>query len=482
MFFRKKLTNNIIMDGVNMNRLRHLPAVHQLKAHQRFLDLLTMVNSSEHVLTEWLNEQIDVIRKQILNNKFEDEDLNRDMLIELIFNQLDEKIQLFSDDNLQAVINATSVVLHTNLGRARLSQQAIEQITATASSYSTLEYNLQTGKRGSRHDLVEEYLQHLTGAEAAMVVNNNAAAVYLVLKAMAQGKEVIVSRGELVEIGGSFRISEIMEESQAKLVDVGTTNKTHVKDYVKAVTEDTALLMKVHKSNFKVVGFTDEVDTSELVNVSKEYEIPIYEDLGSGTLFDFQKEQVGAEPTVQGKIKTGIDILSFSGDKLLGGPQAGIIVGKKEWIDQLKQHQLARVLRVDKFTLAGLEATLKSYLRGQERKEIPTIYDILQSSEFVLEKANKFKQKVMANDTGFVCSVDVGQSKIGGGTMPDVEIDTYVVNVTHDKYSSEELAEVLRGLRVPIIVRLKKEAVILDFRTVNDGELDLVIDSFLQLK
>lgn len=482
MFFRKKLTNNIIMDGVNMNRLRHLPAVHQLKAHQRFLNLLRMLDSSESMLTEWLNEQLDLIRERVINNEFKDEDLNRDNLAEIIFDQLDEKVRLFSGDNLQKVINATGVVLHTNLGRARLSQQAIKQITAIASSYSTLEYNLQIGKRGSRHDLVEEYLQHLTGAEAAMVVNNNAAAVYLVLKTMAQGKEVIVSRGELVEIGGSFRISEIMEESQAKLIDVGTTNKTHMKDYEKAMTEETALLMKVHKSNFKVVGFTDEVDTNELVSISREHNIPIYEDLGSGTLFDFQEEHVGIEPTVQEKVKTGIDILSFSGDKLLGGPQAGIIVGKKKWIDQLKEHQLARVLRIDKFTLAGLEATLKSYLRGQEQKEIPTVYNILESSESILEKANKFMHRVSESDSGFICHVEAGQSKIGGGTMPDVEIDTYVVNVTHDFYSSEELSEALRGLRVPIIVRLKKETVILDFRTVNDEELNLVIESFLQFQ
>src|SRR5699024_8558436 len=304
-------------------------------------------------------------------------------------NRLTEKVRLFQTNNLQSVINATGVVLHTNLGRARLSEKAIEHISSTAASYSTLEYDVQTGERGSRHDVVEEHLTALTGAEAAMVVNNNAAAVYLVLKALAFEREVIVSRGELVEIGGSFRISEIMKESQATLVDVGTTNKTHINDYANAITEETALLLKVHKSNFKMIGFTDEVDTEELVPLSTERNIPIFEDLGSGTLFDFAAHKIGDEPTVQEKVAAGIDLISFSGDKLLGGPQAGIIVGKKEYIDLLKKHQLMRVLRVDKFTLASLEATLKLYMNDQI-EEIPTLRVILMDEAEIYEKARTF--------------------------------------------------------------------------------------------
>lgn len=464
-----------------MNVLSQLPAVHQLKKHDRFLELITVLDVSEQVLTDWLSEQIDVVRNRVINNELNHEALNREKLIVLIFDQLNEKIHSFYRNNLQGVINATGVVLHTNLGRARLSKQAIEHIHKTASSYSTLEYNIQTGTRGSRHDIVEEYFKQLTHAESAMVVNNNAAAVYLVLKAIASGGEVIVSRGELVEIGGSFRISEIMEESQATLIDVGTTNKTHVSDYEKAITEQTALLMKVHKSNFKVIGFTEEVDTDDLVHVSRQHDIPIYEDLGSGTLFDFQKENVGAEPTVQAKVKSGIDLLSFSGDKLLGGPQAGIIVGKKMFIDKLKRHQLARVLRVDKFTLAGLEATLKSYIRGQERNDIPTIHDIIASSQSVWEKATKFVEKLNRASTSFICDIKPGKSKVGGGTMPDEEIDTYIVDVKHDFYNSEELSVKLRCFKNPIIVRVKSEAVLLDFRTVNDEELEQVIKAFLQI-
>lgn len=463
-----------------MKLLRHLPAVHQLKAHARFSELATNLQISEHVLTEWLNEQIDIIRNKIRNKELTDE-ISREKLTELIFAALDKKINAVSEDNLRKVINATGVVLHTNLGRARLSERAIEQISHTASAYSTLEFDVKTGKRGSRHDLIEEYIKRLTGAEAAMVVNNNAAAVFLVLKAIAFEKEVIVSRGELVEIGGSFRISEIMEESQAHLVDVGTTNKTRVSDYEKAITEATALLMKVHKSNFKLVGFTEDVDTDTLVATARKYNIPIYEDLGSGTLFDFKKQKIGAEPTVQEKVKTGIDIISFSGDKLLGGPQAGVIVGKKKFIDKMKKHQMARVLRVDKFTLAGLEATLKSYVRGQAQREIPTIRDIIEPSASVLERANRFIEKVNANETAFAFDIAPDTSKVGGGTMPDVEMDTYVVVVKHDVYSSTEIARKLRNFNIPIVVRVKNEMVMLDFRTVRNEELDTVIEAFLQI-
>lgn len=470
------------MGGVEMKVLSHLPAVHALKEDVRFAELKTTLCISEQVLTEWLNDQIDVIRYKIINNELTHEGLTREMLINLIFERLEEKTESFKQDNLQRVINATGVVLHTNLGRARLSGRAIEQINSIASSYSTLEYDVETGGRGSRHDLVEAYLKQLTGAEAAMVVNNNAAAVYIVLKAIAAGGEVIVSRGELVEIGGSFRISEIMRESQAELVEVGTTNKTHVNDYVNHVTEDTALFMKVHKSNFKVIGFTEEVDTEDLVTVAKESGIPIYEDLGSGTLFDFEMKKIGAEPTVQEKVKSGIDIISFSGDKLLGGPQSGVIVGKKTFIDKLKKHQLARVLRVDKFTLAGLEATLKSYLKGEEQEEIPTIRDIIASKETVLNKANEFIKKMELRGTGFNCDVEADVSKVGGGTMPEVEIDTYVVNVYHTVYNSSDIAEKLRLFEVPVIVRVKNEAVILDFRTVEDDELDSVVEAFSSME
>lgn len=463
-----------------MKNFQYIPAVHTLQADERFLEAMATHNISKKTLTLWIKEQIDLIRKRMINNEFSNDTLNQAYITNLIFISLNEKINEFEQNNLQNVVNATGVILHTNLGRARLSDEAINQISNTATNYSTLEYDITTGKRGSRHDLVEEYIKELTGAEAAMVVNNNAAAVYLTLKAMAYKQEVIVSRGELIEIGGSFRISEIMKESEAYLVDVGTTNKTHLYDYEQAITEATALLLKVHKSNFKIVGFSDEVDTNDLLKLSKENNIPIYEDLGSGTLFDFKQYNISKEPTVQEKVQAGIDLISFSGDKLLGGPQAGIIIGKKTYINQLKKHQLARVLRVDKFTLAGLEATLKSYLRGQEMYEIPTVRDIIESKEIILEKAQLFMNKMSEKNTAYSFKIENDTSKIGGGTMPDVEVETYVVQVEHKHYTSTDIAKKLRKKYTPIIARVKNDLVLLDFRTMDYKDINILVEAFTE--
>lgn len=465
-----------------LKRLRYLPAIHALQKHIYFQELVKNVNIAEGVLTNWLNEVVDDLRNQIINDQVTVDMTDETEVQTHIFQALEEKVTGFTSNyKLRKVINATGVVLHTNLGRARLSERAMKHITDTASAYSTLEYNLALGERGSRHDLVEEYVKLLTGAEAALVVNNNAAAVFLVLKALATNKEVIVSRGELVEIGGSFRISEIMEESGARLIEIGTTNKTHLQDYNRALTENTGLILKVHKSNFTLLGFTQEVATEELVALAKERNIPIYEDLGSGTLFDFKEIGISSEPTVQKKVQCGIDIISFSGDKLLGGPQAGIIVGKKEYIDAMKRHQLARVLRVDKFTLAGLEATLKTYIAGREEVEIPTVRDIVTSKEKILQKAEFFVKQVQATCPACEFSIEKDISRVGGGTMPDVALDTYVVKIAHPKMKSEFLAKKLRAYETPIIVRVKKEAVLVDFRTVDDVDLVTVITAFTHI-
>jgi len=465
-----------------MKHLRHLPAVHQLKKHQRFVQIIETQKISEDQLTVWLSQSIDHIRERILSGDFHDDTPSRKMLTKLIFAEFEQFIDQFLKNRLTKVINATGIILHTNLGRARLSKRAIKQMTDVATHYSTLEYNLEDGRRGSRHDIVENYLQQLTGAEAAIVVNNNAAAVYFILKAIAEAKEVIVSRGELVEIGGSFRISDIMEESGARLVGVGTTNKTHLVDYERAITDRTGLFLKVHQSNFKMIGFTEAVNTDDLISIAKKHHMPIYEDLGSGTLFDFKTENIGKEPTVAEKVNAGVDLISFSGDKLLGGPQAGIIVGKKEFIDKLKHHQLARVLRVDKFTLASLEATLKAYISGQAINEIPTIRDMLTSAETVLKRAQTFIEKVSNNVSGLQVDIQPDVSKVGGGTMPDVNLSTYVVRIKHNDYSSEALAERLRSFKTPIITRVKDDALLLDFRTVSDEELYTIFEAFLQIQ
>lgn len=465
-----------------MNILRHLPAIHQLKNHPTFRQLLRREKMSEKKLTEQLQQAVKQVRHQLLNDQLQiDGTLDREQLTHIIFKQLDQLLKTFHTNKLRPVINATGVVLHTNLGRTRLSEQAIEQIVETAKTYSTLEYDLATNERGSRHDIVESYLTELTGAEAAIVVNNNAAAVYLVLSALAKQKEVIVSRGELVEIGGSFRISEIMAESGARLVDVGTTNKTKVTDYEWAVTEETALLMKVHKSNFALVGFAEEVTTDELIPLGDKYNIPIYEDLGSGTLYDFKRHNIGKEPTVLEKVEQGIDLISFSGDKLLGGPQAGIIVGKKQYIDRLKKHQLARVLRVDKMTLAGLEATLKSYLRGRATKEIPTLMDILQDATDIQQKAKSFLMTVNELTNHFALAMEEDVSKVGGGTMPEVNLQTFVITAKHKHLTSVQLAKRLRENILPIIVRVKDEHIVLDFRTVSEDELQTIIQTFVEI-
>lgn len=464
-----------------MEQLRHIPAIHTLQKQDKFSYIEETHSLPRAKLTAWLGEIVDLMRKQILAKDITLDLADESLLLEYIFEKLTKKVDDHLQSNkLQRVINATGVVLHTNLGRARLSEQAIKQISETAENYSTLEYNVKTGKRGSRHDIIENYLTELTGAEAAIIVNNNAAAVFLVLKALAENKEVIVSRGELVEIGGSFRISEIMAESNARLVEVGTTNKTNVADYERAINEETGLILKVHKSNFALIGFTAETDTDALVKLANKFDIPLYDDLGSGTLYDFKQEQIGFEPTVKEKINSGIDLVSFSGDKLLGGPQAGIIVGKKVFIDQLKQHQLARVLRVDKFTLAGLEATLKAYEMGTE-KEIPTIRDIITSEETIKNRAQQFLQNIHDLNSDFHFSMERDLSRVGGGTMPTVELKTYVIQVKHKQLSSEKIAEKLRHNKIPIIVRVKNEMIQLDFRTIDEKEMAELTEAFLQI-
>jgi L-seryl-tRNA(Ser) seleniumtransferase len=317
-----------------------------------------------------------------------------------------------------------------------------------------------------------------------MVVNNNASAVYLVLRALATNKEVIVSRGQLVEIGGSFRISSIMEESGAKLIEVGTTNKTHLYDYEKAVSPETAIVMKVHTSNFKVIGFTKSVETAELVDLTKQLESVIfYEDLGSGALYDFRKHGIGEEPVVKEVIELGADVVSFSGDKLLGGPQAGIIAGKKEIIDRLKKHQLARVVRVDKMTLAALEGTLIDYARGDKGLvNIPTVRDLLVPIEELDVRLQSFVTNLLQKTGKYVTKITEGTSQVGGGTMPDVELPTIIVALKHRTLTAEQLGRKLRTEVKPAIVgRIQKEEFIIDLRTVTPEEEAHLLEALINI-
>lgn len=449
--------------------LRDIPPVHELQRDAMFIRLRQKYNVQDEVLTVHIRKALEGMRIDIKNGIVTNGEFTESIWIAV------EKILIEADENrLKRVINGTGTILHTNLGRARLSRDAINRVVEVAANYSNLEYDIESGTRGSRHDLVEDLIKKVTGAEAAMVVNNNAAAVYFILKAFAKGKEVIVSRGQLVEIGGSFRVSSIMEESGATLVEVGTTNKTHVKDYSDALNGETAMLMKVHTSNFKTIGFTKTVSTEELVEIAGEREeVMVYEDLGSGVLYDFAKEGIGEEPVVLKVLETGVDLVSFSGDKLLGGPQAGIIAGKKKYIDQLKKHQLARVLRVDKMSFAALEATFKAYL-NQRQKDIPTVRDMLQPLEEVWEKALEFSDAISGWNS-FQAEIIREYSMVGGGTMPDVTIPTYAVRLKHESLAAHSLAEKLRKGTPSVIVRTSEDSILLDFRTITHGELpDLI--------
>jgi L-seryl-tRNA(Ser) seleniumtransferase len=431
-------------------------------------------------LTKQLKDVIEKIRISILNERWNGAIPGTEQFISEIFQEVKKNTVKQMDYTLKRVINATGTILHTNLGRARLSDKAVTHVAEAAKNYTNLEYKLEEGERGSRHTHVETLIKELTGAESAMIVNNNAAAVFLVLRALAAEKEVIVSRGQLVEIGGSFRISSIMEESGAKLVEVGTTNKTHLYDYEQAINSETAMVMKVHTSNFKVVGFTESVETDELIKFTSRFEdVIFYEDLGSGALYDFQKHGIGEEPVVKEIIEAGADLVTFSGDKLLGGPQAGIIAGQKQLIDRLKKHQLARVVRVDKMTLAALEGTLIDYVRGDKGvRNIPVIRDLLYSEKELEKRSSHFVSKILEMTNHYEIKIIHGMSQVGGGTMPEVQLPTILISLQHKRLTAEQLAKKLRTENKPAIVaRIQKDQYLLDLRTVSLEDEELLLQA-----
>lgn len=465
--------SNVVTNQRTM--LRSLPAVHRLIGQPEVQRIARDTNAPHELIVAAAQQCLDQWREQIIQGKQVVPD--EKIVLEQMSADVHSQIVTWLSPRLRRVINGTGVVLHTNLGRAVLSESAIRQVAEAAAFYSNLEYNLEAGKRGSRHSHVEDLICQLTGAEAAMAVNNNAAAVYLVLRELALNKQVIVSRGQLVEIGGSFRVSEIMAESGAKLVEVGTSNKTHLYDYERAINEDTALMMKVHTSNFRMVGFTSSVTLQDLADLGAKHEIPVYEDLGSGVLVDLRRYGIGDEPTVKEVISSGADLVSFSGDKLLGGPQAGIIAGKRRWIERLKKNQLARVLRVDKMTLAGLEATLRLYLLpDQAKREIPTLRDILVPIEEIAQKANSFIAK-LGNHQHFDLRLLEDVSEVGGGTLPGITIPTKAVALRFHHHPVHQVEEKLRSGTPSVIVRVTKDHIRIDFRTVLWEEIDLLADA-----
>ena len=452
--------------------LRMLPAVDyilELSKTDSFFD-----NVPKSVLVRSIRSVVERLRMKILENgqDFIEADLADSRLLSKVKNSVQKAMALI----LTRVVNATGVVVHTNLGRSLLSDDAVQNLLSIASRYSNLEFDLSKGMRGSRYSIVEDILCEITGAEAAMVVNNNAGAVFLSLETLAKDKKVIVSRGELVEIGGSFRIPDVMAKSGGILKEVGTTNRTHVKDYENAIEHDTGLLLKVHKSNYSVVGFTAEVSLEELVALGAKYKIPVMEDLGSGTFVDFSKYGLLKEPTVQESVRAGADVVTFSGDKLLGGPQAGIIVGKNDLLTKIKENPINRALRIDKLTLAALESTLRHYRNiDREMDSVPTLRMLTLSLPHIESKA-KTLAAMLENISDARLSVDLidTASRPGGGSLPLLTLPSKGVGLKVQGVSANGVEEQMRNHELPVIGRIEEDLFIMDLRTVNDDELPII--------
>ncbi len=427
------------------------------------------------VLTDAVRSVLEELRRAILSGEVQslpDED-------ELAAGILAE-FHLREQRSLRPVINATGITLHTNLGRSVLSEEAAKAAMEAARAYSTLEYRIKEGKRGSRYDHVEPLLRKLCGCESALVVNNNAAAVMLVLNTMAKGRSVVISRGELIEIGGSFRIPEIMEMSGCHLAEVGTTNKTHPSDYERAIGEDTALLLKVHTSNFKITGFSEDVSLEEISGIAKKAELPVVFDMGSGSLVSMKRLAGVEEPNAAEALRAGADVVCFSGDKLLGGPQTGIIVGKKLFIDAMKKNPLTRALRVDKMTLAALEATLRQYAEGNAWETIPTLRMLSMDSEELRGKSETLCG-YLSRIPGFAVCETEEAAPAGGGSIPGILFPTRCVAVSCEGLSADELEYRLRMLPHPIVARIRSDQVLLDVRTIQEDELRAVEEGFCLL-
>ena len=447
------------------------------------INKILMTEEVKHLLEEYPEVFVkDIVKKETENIK--NEILNNNLSEVPSMEEIIEKINLSVKKNykysLRRVINATGTILHTNLGRSILSESIKENLIDVVFNYSNLEFNLAEKQRGSRYVHLIDIIKRLTGAEDVLVVNNNAAAVMLTLSTLAKDKEIVVSRGELVEIGGAFRIPEIIKLSGGTIQEVGTTNKTHLKDYVNAINENTGILLKVHTSNYKIVGFTKEVTYKEISDLAHEKGLVAVNDLGSGQFVDFTSYGLTYEPTVKEVLDSGIDVVTFSGDKLLGGPQAGIIVGKKKYIEAMKKNQLTRALRVDKMTIAALEATFRLYLDEEKAlKEIPTLNMISMSMEELREKAGKFAEKV--KETAFKSEIMEDKAEIGGGSYPGVYLDSVSVKLTHNTKTATEIEGILLEADIPIITRIKENSIIFDMRTLREQEFDLVVESLKKI-
>ncbi|MDA3898635.1 MAG: L-seryl-tRNA(Sec) selenium transferase [Desulfobacteraceae bacterium] len=457
------------INAVQQEQLKQLPGVDHI------LEIAdndpALKDTPRNLLTNSVRQVLDRLRNTILekNQSIHENDLTDMDILKKIKRIVKSAMSL----NLTRTINATGIVVHTNLGRSLLAKEALEHILMISGRYSNLEYNLATGKRGLRYTAVEDIICELTGAEAAMIVNNNAAAVLLCLDTIARHRETIVSRGELVEIGGSFRIPDVMEKSGAILKEVGTTNRTHLNDYKRAINDHTGLLLKVHTSNYGIIGFTSAVSLKELVELGRQHHLPVMEDLGSGTLINFSKYSPLKEPTVQDSVNTGADIVTFSGDKLLGGPQAGIILGNRDIIEKIRQNPLTRALRIDKLTLAALESTLRLY-RDEEKavNAIPTLYLLTCPIETIENKAIKLKEMLdQLNDQRLSVTLIDSTSKAGGGSLPLSELPTKCIGIRISEMSTSVIEKTMRKNDPPVIGRIEDDIFLMDMRTVAEDEL-----------
>ncbi len=459
-----------------MKLFKLIPKVDELLDMEAIKTLLE--NTPRNTVIETIREELDIIRDAIKTGG-----LNELEIKEAIKN-LPERIQEVSHSknsyNLKRVVNATGTVLHTNLGRSLLNEEMIENLKEVSINYSNLEFDIETGKRGSRYSHIEEIISKITGAEDCLIVNNNAAAVMLVLSTMAKNKEVIVSRGELIEIGGSFRIPEVMEQSGAKLIDVGATNKTHLHDYERAIGEETGALLKVHTSNYRILGFTSSVDSQELYLLKEKHDLPLIEDLGSGVLIDLENYGMEHEPTVQDSLKKGVDIVTFSGDKLLGGPQVGIIVGKRKYIEKMKKNPLTRAFRVDKLVISVLETVLNYYIDEEDAiKNIPTLRMLTIKLEELDEKARELEKLLgqIKNNENLDIEIENTESEVGGGSLPLVRLPTKAISIRSEKFSTQKMEVFLRTSNIPVITRVNKDKLYFDLRTIRKEDYSIIVET-----
>ena len=444
--------------------LRTLPSVEKFLSGSALQPILARYNRS--YITDVIRNVLATARQDILAGTIIDQVSEGDVV-----HLVNAALRREDQSPLRSVINTTGTVLHTNLGRALLAKGALDEMVRVASTPVTLEYDIAKAGRGDRDDVIEADVLALTGAEAATVVNNNAAAVLLALNTLAEGKEGIVSRGELIEIGGSFRIPDVMRKSGVVLREVGTTNRSHPKDYAGAISAETGVLLKVHTSNYRIIGFTAEVGLEELVVLGREHNIPVMEDLGAGALIDLSQYGLPKEPIVAERIAKGADVVTFSGDKLLGGPQAGLIVGRKEWIDKIKKNPLKRALRLGKLTLAALSATLRLYRRSPDLlNALPTLRWLtrpIEDMEAIAAQAIPLLRKAL--DDEFSITVGDAMAQIGSGALPEEELPSKVIAIRHPSLSAEKIAARFRDAEPPILGRIHDETFLLDLRGISDA-------------